>query len=115
MLIFNPRRVFALRGINNPLTYMIKNGFGRGTANNLLNFNNRSVKTEHVERLCLLLQCTPNDLHEWRPGRDAVVADDHPLAELRRDRDASTLAELARDLPLEKLNKIGEFLVQLKD
>ncbi len=105
MLYFNPKRVFALRGIPNPLTYLMKNGFGRGTANNLLNHMNRSVKYEHLERLCLLLRCTPNDLYDWRPGKDAAVAADHPLQALTR-KAAKSPMEYMKELPLETLDEM---------
>ncbi len=105
MLYFNPKRVFALRGIPNPLTYLMKNGFGRGTANNLLNFNNRSVKFEHLERLCVLLRCTPNDLYDWKPGKDLVAGDDHPLNALKRTASKTPL-EFMKELPLEKLDEM---------
>lgn len=105
MLYFNPKRVFALRGIPNPLTHLIKNGFGRGTANNLLNFTNRSVKYEHLERLCLVLRCTPNDLYDWKPGKDAMATDDHPLHALTRKAEKSPL-DYMKELPLEKLDEM---------
>ena len=115
MLKFNPRRVFALRGIQNDLTLMMKNGFGRGTANNILNFNNRSIKTEHIEKLCVLLRCTPSDLYEWKPDSKTVVPDDHPLHTLRRSENEATLTAIVKDLPLDKLDKVAAFLSELKN
>jgi hypothetical protein len=115
MLKFNPRRIFALRGIQNDLTFLIKNGFGRGTANNILNFNNRSVKTEHIEKLCIMLRCTPNDLYEWKPDSKNVVPDDHPINTLRRSDANATLTEIVKDLPLDKLDRESALLNELKN
>jgi hypothetical protein len=84
---------------------MMKNGFGRGTANNLLNFNNRSVKEVHLERLCVLLNCTPNDLYVWKPDNKLPVAEDHPIRSLART-SSKTPLEYLKELPLEKLDEI---------
>ena len=114
MLKFNPRRVFRLRGINNDLTFMMKNGFIRSTASNLLNGHTRYVKDEHLEKLCLLLHCTPNDLFDWKPGKEALIAEDHPLQALKRGDAPKNITEIVKNLPLDKLDKVEALLNQLK-
>jgi DNA-binding Xre family transcriptional regulator len=115
MLRFNPGRIIALRGINNALTFLMKNGFQRGTANNLLNHNNTSIKEEHLERLCSLLRCTPNDPFEWRPDSKMPVSDDHPLHSLRRSKEIRNPSEFFKELPLEKLEEAQDILDRLKN
>lgn len=105
MLKFNPRRVLALRGVTQPLTYLMKNGFTRGIANNLLNNNNSSIKEQYIERLCSLLFCTPNDLYDWLPNAQMPLSQDHPLQSLKRDKYISP-TEYMKEMPLEKLNEI---------
>jgi DNA-binding Xre family transcriptional regulator len=114
MLIFNIKRVFRLRDIEKPYTFMMKHGFSHMTAINLINGTNGAPKTAHIERLCLLLNCTPNDFYEWteESGKNAID-DAHPLNTLRRDK-AKGLKETIKDLPLEKLNEVEEFLKELK-
>ena len=115
MLYFNPRRVFRLRGITNDLTFMMKNGFIRSTASNLLNGYTRYVKDEHLEKLCLLLHCTPNDLYDWRPSKDTLITEDHPIQALKRGDAPKNITEIVKHLPLDKLDKVEALLEQLKD
>ena len=115
MLKFDPRRVFGLRGIRKDLTFLMKNGVGRSTASNLLNFNVAYVKIEHLEKLCLLLRCTPNDLFDWKPPKDTVIDDAHPLNSLKRVSKPKDLADMVSYIPLEKLEQIEGLLNQLRD
>jgi len=102
MLTFNPRRVFALRGIENPLTFMLKHGIIRQTANNLLNQQTSMVKIEHLETICRLLNCTPNDLFEWHADANALAAS-HALNDLKRSQTVQGIKEMVKDIPLEKV------------
>ena len=115
MLYFNPRRVFRLRGITNDLTFMMKNGFIRSTASNLLNGYTRYVKDEHLEKLCLLLHCTPNDLYDWKPSKNTLTPEDHPIQALKRGDAPKNITEIVKHLPLDKLDKVEALLQQLKD
>lgn len=105
MLKFNPRRVLALRGVTQPLKYLMKNGFTRGVANNLLNDINTSIKERYIERLCELLHCTPNDLYDWKPNAKMPLSEDHPLHGLKRDKFISP-TEYMKNMPLDNLNDI---------
>jgi len=105
MLKFNPRRVFALRGIDNALTFMMNNGFTRSTASTILNMNTSAAKQQHVERLCVLLSCTPNDLYEWKPDSRVLITKDHPLQSLTRIHFKDPL-EFLKEIPLERLNAL---------
>ena len=53
-----------------------------------------------IETLCLALNCTPNDMYEWKPKK--VVAKDHALNKLNKDR-LKHFNELMSSLPFEKL------------
>ena len=105
MLIFNLHRVFALRGIENPAAYMVTAGIGRQTANNLLNRQTSVVKIEHVELLCRLLNCTPNDFFDWH-GAENSLSEKHSLNTLRRVGTAQEMANRMRDIPLDKVEEL---------
>lgn len=115
MLIINLQRVFALRGIENPFSALMKAGISRPTASNLLNNNVASIKNEYLETICELLNCEPNDLYEWKPSKLAVNIENHPLKGLRRDNSAATLTQMLRNLPLDKLGQVENLLVGLKN
>ncbi len=105
MLNFNPGRVLALRGIENPAAFMCKQGINRQTVNNLLKQQTSVVKIEHIEMLCRLLNCTPNDLFEWRGGANALP-ESHSLNNLRRNQTAQSIKEKVIDVPLEEMEKL---------
>lgn len=114
MLHFNIRRILDMRGIEHPYTFLVKNGFVPQTATNMVNNYVGHVKPKQIERLCLLLNCTPNDLFDWRPDKNSVVPDTHALRSLTRTQKAKSVADLARDIPADKLEKLGEMLAELK-
>jgi len=110
MLLLNLRRVFALRGITNPYTTLVKLGISRPTAGNLLYNNTTTIKARHMEKICELLRCEPNDLYEWKPSFGTADEHDHPLKGLRREGNARELAEMMARIPLDKIDQIKEIL-----
>lgn len=114
MLFLNIKRVFALRGIQNPYTQLVKLGISRPTAWNLLDNNVASINNKHLERICEYLNCEPNDLYEWRPSSNTLNTENHPLKALRRDEDAPDYGEMIRQLPLDKIDQVKEMLSGLK-
>jgi DNA-binding Xre family transcriptional regulator len=115
MLILNLRRVFALRGINNPHTQLVKLGIASPTAWNLLDNKVSSIRSKHLEMICEYLKCEPNDLYEWRPDSDSAAAGDHPLKRLRRSDEAKQYKDLIGSIPLDKIDKVRSMLEELKN
>jgi DNA-binding Xre family transcriptional regulator len=114
MLTFNIRRVFALRGIPNPHTQLVKLGLSSATAWNLLDNKVSSIRSKHLEAICEYLKCEPNDLYEWRPDRETLAPDEHPLKRLRRSDEASDYSKLIRNLPLDKIDQARSMLEELQ-
>jgi DNA-binding Xre family transcriptional regulator len=115
MMIFNPNRMFALRGIDKPYRFLVNNGFGSTTASDLINIRKPLVRTEYLERLCLLLNCTPNDLYEWKPDNNVSIAENHPLKALEKAEMPPQMSELIKDIPVEKLSEVQNMLRGLKN
>ncbi len=63
-----------------------------------------------MEKICTLLNCTPNDLMEWTPGSSNLKTTDHPLNELIRDKKTTDYMGLLRGLPLNKLEDIAKII-----
>ena len=82
MLTFNPKRIMAMRGIEKVFNYLHKNGFGRSTAYHIANEAVFSIKIEQISKLCVLLNCTPNELFEWYPDTQTVLPENHALKAL---------------------------------
>lgn len=114
MLIFNPRRALSLRGIANPHKFLAANGFINTTASNLLNGKSSFIKPEHLEKMCILLNCTPNDLFDWKPDKKNAVAENHPLNTMIRAETAHDIAEMVKELPLDQFDKVAALLKELK-
>ena len=115
MLVFNPQRMFDLRKIDKPYSMLVKNGFAKSSASNLLNYYSRRVTVEHIEKLCLILNCTPNDLFEWRGKTDESLTENHPLNSLKRSDKSESLTELIKKIPVEKLAQVDELLRELQN
>jgi DNA-binding Xre family transcriptional regulator len=114
MLVFNIRRVLAIRGIGRALDFMTKNGFTRASAVNIYNFYVSNIKVKNLEKLCRLLNCTPNDFFEWRAvENEEPIAETHALNSLRRDKTAE-INNLMKEIPLEKLSEVEGFLKELR-
>lgn len=103
-----------MRGIDEPYRWLVRNGFVPQTATTWTKYRIGYVKPEHIEKLCLLLNCTPNDLFQWREDNKTVVPEGHALRTLKRDNDAPSATELLRDIPANKLEKLSEILEELK-
>lgn len=113
MLIYNLRRIMALRGIDKPHTFLVQNGFAASTASNMLAYYPVVFKVKSLEKLCVALKCTPNDLFEWQETEKSTVAANHPLQALVREK-PQAIAELVKDLPIEKLEELGEIISKMK-
>jgi len=107
--------MFDLRGVERPYTWLVKNGFVAQTASNWARNNIGYIKPDQMEKLCFLLNCTPNDLFEWREDNKTVVHDAHALRTLRREAPARSVADMTRDIPADKLEKLGEILAKLNE
>ncbi len=79
MLYLNITRIATLRGIGNTTQFLIQNGFSRSIANRILKRADSYIKFSHIEKICLLLHCTPNDLLQWRPDAKMPVQPNEPL------------------------------------
>ncbi|CAN5587913.1 hypothetical protein BH10ACI1_BH10ACI1_08850 [soil metagenome] len=114
MLYFNIRRLLDLRGIDKPYAFLVKNGFVSQTATNMINNQVGHIKPQQMEKLCLLLNCTPNDLFDWRPDKNMVVPDNHALRSLTKEK-SSSITEMVKDLPVEKLGQLEALVNNLKN
>lgn len=114
MLKFNPKKVFALRGIEKTTNFLVKIGFSYPQASAFLKSESRFVKIRDIERLCLALNCTPNDLFEWQADNEAVLPENHSLKALSKSGEAKNLQELIKDIPSDRLALVESLLDELK-
>jgi DNA-binding Xre family transcriptional regulator len=110
MLYLNLKQIISQRGIANPNQLLVKNGFTAYTASRILNNHVSGLSNEQLEKLCLVLRCTPNDLYGWEKPSDANIPPDHPLHKLMPKPESLDMVKKLQDLPLEKLEAIRKFI-----
>jgi DNA-binding Xre family transcriptional regulator len=114
MLTFNPKNIFLLRGIEKTTAFLVRLGMDYSTASRFLKSKSQFVKVKDIEKLCIALNCTPNDLFEWKPSSDTVLPEMHSLNALNKGDKVKELQQIVRDIPADKLTEIEVLLNELK-
>ncbi len=110
MLYFNFTRIFKAKGIDKPASFLINHGFSDKFATKVIKSNLCKLELESIERLCTVLNCTPNDMLQWEPNtKDADVAN-HPLSALYRTEKVMDLTRTLYAVPFEKLLEIEKII-----
>jgi len=109
MLKFDFPRVFKARGIDRPFSFLVNYGYSTNMATRIVNNRTRQVNLRDIEKLCMILKCTPNDFFDWVPGKSDINMENHPLNALKRS-DKSVLAQLINDIPMDKLADIEKLI-----
>lgn len=112
MLKFNFMRVFRAKGIERPYTYLVKAGYSASFATRVVNNKVRQLNVDDVEKLCVMLQCTPNDLLEWLPDKNDTSCQDHPLSSLRRIASDSQINRILYNVPVDRLAEIEQLILK---
>ena len=108
MLYLNISRIMSLRAIPNAQKYLIANGFSYNIAFRIMHEVDSQMKFQHMEKLCLILHCTPNDLLSWQPTPSADK--NEPLFALVHD--TQNVLNKLKNAPIEKLNQFSQWLEQ---
>ena len=111
MLHLNLKRIFKARGIEQPYKFLAQNGFVPFTAHKYKNGKVEHMRLDHMERLCILLNCTPNDIFDWIPNDLLDDHPDHPLQRIRRKEKKTDISKLLSKMSLEKLEEIERMIV----
>lgn len=113
MLYLNLQAIFEAKGIDNPANFLWKNGFTRHTAHNLLYNKSEGINFKHLEKLCLILNCTPNDIFNWQNKHKLLNEDAHPLKQIKKEKSKGNLSLKLRAMSVDKLNELHNFLDDL--
>ncbi len=110
MLNYNFTRVFKARGVERPYSLLTHAGLGSGLATRMKSNRVRIIRLETLEKVCLLLHCTPNDLMEWIPEK-GNIDQDQPLKQLLKTQNkVIDITRSLNSLSLEKLEEIDKFI-----
>ena len=114
MLSLNLKPVFKARGIEKPYTFLVKAGFPSYTAHNLLNSKTVTFRLSHIDKLCTILNCRPDDLLVWTPNRNEKLPDSHPLTRLKKQNINNNWQQTLKTMPLDQLNEIAAIINKYK-
>ena len=107
MLRFNVSSVLKARGIENQYYFLVKLGLSPYTVNNILYHGVLSLDLRHVELLCKVLVCEPNDLLVWTPDRNQFYPDNLPLQKLKPKPVQIDVQQTLSSIPYKELIEIG--------
>lgn len=113
MLKYNLSKIFKLRGIHNPVQFMISKGYHKDTAYRIMNRRAVGLPMYQIEDFCKWLGCTPNDIFEWHPNKGE---DPEAYPELKKlmPKSYSALEAITKTIPIEKLPEFLEKVKELK-
>ena len=112
MLTLHLEPVFRARGIQKPHNFLVKSGFSNYTANSIINGAPRALRLDHIELLCKVLFCTPNDLFMWSPAKGHDYADNYPLMKLQSDLAEEGWADTLATIPLDELKEAAKTIMK---
>ncbi len=112
MLKYNFEPIIFARGIERPYTYFVNAGFSTQLATKLKNNQVKILRPKTIEKLCLLLNCTPNDIMEWHPTQHQLGDNTHALHAIKANNldKIEHLTDLLRKVPLDKIEDIQTFI-----
>jgi len=110
MIYLDIKKVCNNIGIEDPRRWLVKNGFNHVTAGRLMNNTQDSIKYATMEKLCLLLNCTPNELLSFQPNSNSTVAASHPIQKLKHVPKEASITGRLKALSPEKIKEVQEFL-----
>jgi DNA-binding Xre family transcriptional regulator len=88
-LVINLKPLLAQRNITYSSTYLIKIGFTSSAATKMLRGDAIGLNLNEITKLCLHLNCTPNDLFSVR---SMTLDDGHALKKLRVYNEEATVS-----------------------
>jgi DNA-binding Xre family transcriptional regulator len=94
---------------------MIKNGISANTTDRLLRNEQRHLKFDDIEKLCLGLNCSPSELFIWQPDSEADNIPNHPLQAIRSNKTLPDVMEELNRSTIDELKIIADFMAKLKE
>ena len=108
MIVLNIKQLCRERGIKHPLAELKKAGISHFVASAYMKEKKVLFVTQHLETLCTLLRCTPNDLFKWVPDDPHADYPENPMQAIRQ-KPSFNLEEKLKNMTLEEIKaKFGE-------
>ena len=111
MLYFNFNRIFKIRGIDKPSTFLVRNGISESFATKIIRGDHRKMNLDSIEKLCIIFKCTPNDFLQWIPDNKNENIAGHPLEPLHRTDKVASITATLNSVPLDRLIEIEKIIL----
>ena len=116
MLYLHLDDLLDFKGIVKKRSFLAENGFSYLMAHRLLEKNKQKINLNHLELLCEILNCTPNDIMVWQPeDKHSKITKQHNLYKLLSKPKLSNVSNKIMQLPADKINKLQSFLDDLEN
>lgn len=114
MLILNVKALLESRGHGQPQAFLRGHGFSNYTLCRIFTNKTVSITYATLEKLCLLCQCTPDELFVWVPDEGTPVPPEHPMHKLKPKPKVANPVERIKRLSPAKLKELQEVLDRLE-
>ena len=114
MLSLNLTPIFKARGIEKPFTFLVNAGLPKHSATRLINNKPAVLRLDHVELLCRVLLCEPNDLLLFKPEKGQQYAANHPLLKLTQTIPVNNWQQTLAEMPLNQLRQVTKSISDIK-
>lgn len=109
-MYLNFARIFKLRGIRYPYSYLKTLGYSGGYATKLTNNRVTELNINRLEKFCQDFNCTPNDIADFRPNSKTNLPPDHILHTLTKQDLTQEIDALINALPVEKIHQLRDII-----
>ncbi|MDI1318469.1 helix-turn-helix transcriptional regulator [Flavobacterium sp.] len=114
MLYFNFVRIFQLKGINKPFSYLCNTGYSAGYATKLTNNRVEQINLVRLEKFCKDFNCTPNDIFDFRPNSKDNLPKDHALNTLTKPEITNEILGKINSLSADKIQQIHDIIKNME-
>ena len=112
MLNLYVKEMMRKRGLDPTPYTLMKYGISQFMAYKLINNKVKNLNLETLAQLCLILDCTPNDILDFQP-KQGSVPNNVALFQIKKEPVYGYPADYFRLIPVEELKKRTAFLEQM--
>jgi DNA-binding Xre family transcriptional regulator len=114
MLVFNIKPLLIARGYK-PTPYLLKKlGLSNSKAVTLIHGNPKNLSLKDVEKICILLNCTPNDLLNYVPDEQITGTENYLLHTLNNNINNPNPIDILKTLNHEEMLQLNKLISSFK-
>ncbi|MGL2965444.1 helix-turn-helix domain-containing protein [Flavobacterium sp. XGLA_31] len=115
MLKLNLHQALQSKGIENMNGFLHQCGIPYYTATRLIHNQVGSIPFKYLEKICIHLHCTPDELFIWTPDSENAISHPHPMQKLEPKAQSQTITQKIKQLPFDKIREINNYIDQLNN